>query len=350
MFANKTLIKQESNSENSVKSHPIIEASSKQFKRLQFIDLAKTLGLVCVILSHTSSGYLMDWSNLFFIPIFFVCSGYTTKNSISLKTKAKHLLIPYFSLNILLFLFCAVYYRFINWKGLLKTLYSRYCLFPYGEEPNVLFFTLENYPMWFLTAMFSAFLFYKLFEVTPKKYHIIPLILMLALSFAMQYLPILFPWSLDTAPLFAIYIWIGKQIKERRLLDNATLFLLSIVLYFIIYSVSDGINLSVRIYGSNYFLSLLGGVTGSFCILYIFKNLKMKDVSLMAKINTNSLVIFSLQIPFLIFWIRLNNHYNLDIVPLLISILQLLTAFIGGYYISILLGKLSLKFCKKNYF
>lgn len=48
-------------------------------KRLEFIDIAKGIGIILVVLSHTVRADLMYYTAAFFVPIFFFCSGYTSK-------------------------------------------------------------------------------------------------------------------------------------------------------------------------------------------------------------------------------------------------------------------------------
>lgn len=324
-------------------------SNDKLKERLCYIDFAKLFALVLVILSHSSDHTLMSWSRIFFIPIFFICSGFTSKNNLSIKGKAKSLLIPYFLLNFLLFLFVSLLNKEIEYSGLAKILYSRYCLFPLGTEENIYFFTLLNFPLWFLTALFIAYIFFKLILITPKKYKGITILGLFLSSYAMSFLPILLPWSIDTAPLFAVYMWVGNQLRKINL-SNIYLVICSIIIYVLLYKLIGEVNLSVRIYGNSYFLAFIGGILGSIGIIGLIKLVYTKPIAWIDTISKKTLVIFSLQIPFLIICQFILYKVFLEISTSILAICQTFFALSGGYLISLLLGKISLRFLHKNYF
>lgn len=47
--------------------------------RYDYIDIAKGIGIFLVVCSHSLCSDLMYFANGFFIPLFFVLSGYTSK-------------------------------------------------------------------------------------------------------------------------------------------------------------------------------------------------------------------------------------------------------------------------------
>ena len=73
-------------------------------KRYQYLDVARGFGLLLVIISHSCglSRFLINY----YIPLFFVVSGYIYKEGRSYKEniehKAKRLLIPYFGYSAVL--------------------------------------------------------------------------------------------------------------------------------------------------------------------------------------------------------------------------------------------------------
>ena len=136
-------------------------------KRYQYLDVARGFGLLLVIISHSCglSRFLINY----YIPLFFVVSGYIYKEGRSYKEniehKAKRLLIPYFGYSAVLL---AVYV--LMGRTLAETkasafgiLYSRYCLYDTTVvKDNVYLFTVANGAMWYLTAFFAASLVYHL--------------------------------------------------------------------------------------------------------------------------------------------------------------------------------------------
>ena len=132
-------------------------------QRLNYIDIAKGIGIVLVVLSHTDYSDIMHYTLAFYVPIFFFCSGYTTSIPRNIPFKEnfiKHaikLLKPYLFFTIILLLIFRQFYL----QGLVGIFYSRYCLYPFGSPEIYRFFINGNYPLWFLTCMVIAYyLFY----------------------------------------------------------------------------------------------------------------------------------------------------------------------------------------------
>ena len=50
---------------------------SNKEHRIKYVDISKGIGLILVVLSHTVSYKLMLFASGFYVPIFFVCAGYT---------------------------------------------------------------------------------------------------------------------------------------------------------------------------------------------------------------------------------------------------------------------------------
>lgn len=47
-------------------------------QRLDYVDIAKGIGIVLVVISHSACPEMMFYATYFFVPIFFFCSGYTS--------------------------------------------------------------------------------------------------------------------------------------------------------------------------------------------------------------------------------------------------------------------------------
>ena len=136
-------------------------------KRYKYLDIARGIGLLLVIISHSCglSSYLINY----YIPLFFVVSGYIYKPGRSygenIGRKAKRLLIPYFGYSAVLLAFYALMGRSMREMGesVFGVLYSRYCLYDTTTHTdNVYLFTVANGAMWYLTAFFVTSLVYHL--------------------------------------------------------------------------------------------------------------------------------------------------------------------------------------------
>ena len=186
-------------------------------KHWKYLDVARGIGLLLVIISHSCglSPYLINY----YIPLFFVVSGYLYKPGRSygenMAHKAKRLLVPYFGYSALLL----VFYRAIGrtWqetgRSALGVLYSRYCLFDTTtHQDNVFLFTVANGAMWYLTAFFVTSLVYHLVIdrcLKSRRFLIGCLVVLTVLTMLLAELPILLPWSLDLAFVGTIFMIAG---------------------------------------------------------------------------------------------------------------------------------------------
>lgn len=78
-------------------------------------------------------------------------------------------------------------------------------------------------------------------------------LIFLAFSVLMMFCPILLPWSLDSVPMFALFMILGYQFRrlESKLVYTYRIgmMLICIVIYGVLVAVNPGINLSIRSYG-----------------------------------------------------------------------------------------------------
>lgn len=266
--------------------------------RLKFIDISKGIGIVLVICSHVYYP-LMQWAFPCFIPIFFVVSGYCTTHLISIKKKFVKLMLPYLIFTIILLV---VYMDFkpVNFIG---AIYSRWCLYPIDSKPNIYFLRSGNGPLWFLTSMFLAICCYKIIQLSKYPFRIT--IIYISTTYILSNLPILLPWSADTAFLMSVFISAGSFIRDTKILDKLCfpVCVLLAIIYGVLTILCGEINLSVRAYGASLLLLLPTAILG--CVL-ILKFSSMIDKTfigmILQKIGIHSLPIFSLHIPVIGFW------------------------------------------------
>ena len=137
-------------------------------KRLDYLDVAKGIGMILVVMSHTAEKfcYHTDLVVGFFMPLFFIVSGYAYQDkgrSIgkSILHRTKQLLVPYFIYSFVLYaVWILSNINQIDAKqctiALKGIFYSRYCTLPLNAQENTLWLIINNHPMWFLTAMYIA--------------------------------------------------------------------------------------------------------------------------------------------------------------------------------------------------
>ena len=314
-----------------------------QQQRLLFIDIAKGIGIILVVCSHTQAHDLMIWSVGFFVPIFYFCSGYmTTTTSLNcpitqnMKKKARKLLIPYLFFNLLLLL----YYRRCPISGLYGIIYSRYCLFPLGSDNNYDFFLWGNYPMWFITSLLVSYLFYYILLLNKNKSLII--FIYLCLTCISSQLPILLPWSIDTAFLSSLIMYAGLYANTRNIISWGKLeILICILIYSLLFIVAGDINFSVRQYGTSFIIYYAIAILGSIVVLWSSKRIEHTLIGkLIAIFGKHSLTIFCIEILFIreasIAYCKLTNA---DEVGILGGLCGVIVALFGGTFLSVLLHK-----------
>lgn len=275
-----------------------------QIKRFDYIDIAKGMGIILVVCSHSMYSDLMYIASSCFIPLFYVTSGYVT-SKVNIKRKAKKLLIPYVFFNtVILTLMWIVGFKDITFVHLWGILYSRYALYRLDITNNLFFMNIGNSPLWFLTSMFLAFIwFYLLLQIKRKGIRLILLLTYLIITILFSYLPILLPWSLDTSFLMAIFIYSGYAIRNKEdgieLLTGKVAYRLSIF-YVVCLLINGYTNLSISNFGKSVWLTTFAGIAGSLilikCAIWLEKT-KCKNT--LVKIGKNSLIIFCIQMPLL---------------------------------------------------
>lgn len=313
--------------------------------RVQFIDVAKAIGLILVIISHSVFPQLMYPFALCFIPIFFVCSGYTQKNKISLRNKFRKLLIPYYIFNTL-FIILAVFTHTLSISNIIGVFYGTFSLYPPPMENNLLFLNIGNGPTWFLISLFVSSIWFSLLLRVTKRWLLGLIIIYIMVSYLLKYyIPILLPFQLTTSFYFAILMMSGYLLKKHNLMDNKWLIPFATVIYLLVLWINgDNINLSIARYGKSIILNFIGGLSGSYILLLISKYITKFNIhKILLKINEHGLTLFCIQMPLLLIVKKISYLlFDVDYENILIitAICQTIFTLIVGYYISMALNKL----------
>lgn len=287
-------------------------------ERLAWIDLAKFLGILFVLLAHAELNIpvIGGLAVYFYVPIFFVLSGYNYHKkeepfSSFLKRKAKRLLLPYFTYNIFLYLFFFMkdfvitnQISIMALKPFIGILYSRNSLYPLDNYGNTYFLTNLNSPTWFLTALFVSVV---LFEVGMRIVHfneekilIFSLVSAMIGIFLHYFCKILLPWSIDTAFLLEGLIAFGYWLKQKKILEEWKKYK---ILYFILTAAflvsvkwNGKINISVDEFGKTVFLGMFHAAVSSAIVMWICYLLRDHIVLGLKLIGQSSLCIMSLHL------------------------------------------------------
>lgn len=310
-------------------------------KRLEYVDIAKGIGIVLVVCSHSDALNLMWLMMGMFVPIFYFCSGYTftLKGTLreNIKKRFRKLFVPYLFFNILLF--CA--FMHFSLREVVGVFYSRYSLYPLDISPNIKFLTSGNYPMWFLTSMIVSYLFFYLI-VYYDKFRLWLIIGYLTLTVVLTKCPILLPWSLDTSFLTALFMYVGMEVRNKKLISAYWWQIgLLIIVYIGLQIFGGDINLSVRMYGTSVFFFFLLGCIGSFVVLWGAKCIEKTYLGMvLVKLGQHSLTIFCVQMIFIV-WAKDIYHYIFPQQPIgyWAGAFEIIFALVGGWLLSFMIHK-----------
>jgi peptidoglycan/LPS O-acetylase OafA/YrhL len=170
--------------------------------------------------------------------------------------------------------------------------------------------------------------------------------LYLIISYALSFLPILLPWSWDTAFLFALFLFEGFLIRKYNILEKITTnhIILLIIIYAIFRYYTWSVNLSIRYYGRSLFLLFPGASVGSVILITLAKKVEGKNIShIFSKIGRNSLSIFCIHWPFITISERLLYYINLPKDTIIYDVIHLTTILLITYPIALIIERFLIK-------
>lgn len=193
-----------------MKSKPLSPSSA----HLDWVDVAKGLGIVLVVMSHTVAGPVIALAFLFHMPLFFILSGYLYRqrpNGGFLLAKAKSLLVPYAVFLVLIFgatHMGAIVHGHLGLQAVIDAVYGGKRL----TGPLGVF--------WFVTCLFAAQVAYNTLANTCRTRTVLAwwvAAIGLGGALLVALLPQLsLPWCLDLVPVAMGFFGIGHWLKEGK--------------------------------------------------------------------------------------------------------------------------------------
>ncbi len=307
----------------------------KNNRRLDFIDLGKTIALIFILLIHNGFSELNNVV-LFAIPLFFFSSGYLfTPGKRTLKQTAiaqfKKILLPFWGLMIVyaaVELIRAPYVGYgepdiirptinaiygssalPNPNGIFDVLQS---IRTYNSDPrSIVLISPTDCHLWFLPAFFTASIIFTFIAERVRKLNIriITIIALVFLSSLESVIPELYqlPYGIGRGFMGAAFMLVGFEMRkiaifspEKRPVATALFAIgLSVAVISILMG-STGSAYIVSYYGQygilSTYLTFIGGLGGSFCVLYICKFLSgaisISEKSLSTIIGRDTMIIY----------------------------------------------------------
>lgn len=280
-------------------------------KRLGYIDIYKSIGILLMIMGHIGFGKEFDFFiHAFHMPMFFFISGflYNSKKNVGFKEyffkKFRSLIVPYISFGFIHFIVSIFMYG-LNFDYL----------------TNLLFINTDGLPiagaLWFLTALFFVDIFYFMIDKFIKKdlYKFLVIVLMFVFSLCFkQIFGIILPYALGSAMSGLLIFFIGYKLKDRIVNINFLLLLVFTILNGLLIFTNGYVNMRTETY-SNVLLFYLNSVLSSIILinysLLIDNILKSNFISkFLQSVGRNSIVYVCLnQLVILL----INKYFNYSI-------------------------------------
>lgn len=253
-------------------------------KRIDWIDVAKGIGMICVILAHVEESYVKVPLYTFHMPLFFFLSGYLFSTKSSFKefflNKCRRILIPYFVLGAILIAFdiywsCRSAIAGMPW--VLNKDYARYDI--------TSLFTQERFlTLWFIACLFwLSLLFYVLvrFIKSEKVRAIVVTVLTIAMLVYYNMGGGAWFWNIDVCFTALPFFYVGYLCRKTDFVNEKILKAKYKWIYFIGFLAADTVclllNLKVSGEGLEMFynqygfepLTYISAFTGIFAILIL---------------------------------------------------------------------------------
>ena len=309
-------------------------------KRIGYIDIARGIGILLVILGHNDFVYISKFAYQviysFHMPLFFFLSGYFIDTSISFGTftlkRFNALLKPYY------FTIFMIYFMSISFEKMgFQTALRRIAKSLYASG-----YYLDWVQLWFLPHLFAvslyAFFIYKLLTKLNNRilrWGILIGTLWIASLFLQVFYPFSFavfgktytfsglPFSLDLILLSGFFFIFGSELRQfttENTFDNVFLFLgfgVAVILLNVYFN--QRVDFNTRTYES-FFINTIQAIAGILFILALSRQIELR-VSRLASLFTYfgrmSLVLLILHLPIQDFWgqkiMGVINHQSLSI-------------------------------------
>lgn len=313
-------------------------------QRIEWIDIAKGIGILLVILGHSVKfgGILHNLIFSFHMPLFFILSGMTYKqkdNKTFICRKFKTLIIPYVVfciIGVALSMMIPLWRNGISIKTVIKDIYL--------TNPNA----ANVSSVWFLVCLFWVEIIFNLIQKINKKiqYIIIGMCLIFGFIYSnlidmMTFLPEgRLPFNIDTSLIaltfFAMGVWLKKIITDKKL------FLVSLVLFIISFALNGRVNLHGLTF-NNPLLYLLESISGTVILIFIcfMLSTKIKQKTITAPlewIGKHSLIIMGVQsIAVRMYVLIVNMINNKEYYLYGLPIVHQIGCFISVTFISVLI-------------
>ena len=242
--------------------------------RLGYIDVAKGIGILCVMLGHFGIQAIDKVVFTFHMPLFFLISGYFINDNVSIwefvKRKISRLLVPYYvtGVSICFLLILADIVRGL-WNQIPIDFWNIIIAILYGSCLDVTKQIHGIGAIWFLWALFWSTLMVRIF--CKLKWRGAIWIWVLALASYLTSLFIWLPLSIQQGGCAAIFVYFGwklKQIDLKKYIKNIWLMLFAFGVFVLQILFDIRVDMAKNTYDLGV-VSVLGAVIICFLVLCV---------------------------------------------------------------------------------
>jgi len=254
---------------------------SEKKERIGWIDVARGIGIICVVVGHTVApgGSIAYFVFTFHMPLFFFLSGYCSSFAIPFERlilrKARSLLLPYATTWLICFLYWALFYRGYTHDANSVQNILPMCIYQllYGTGEAVKQFPSiwPVGPIWFFPALFCANLFaFAINRITKGKLGMELVLIVAACAIGGMLLGqiLRMPLDIDIALVAQAFIFAGIALRNQNIF--APWILACSVFLFAVSWQHGGISLNERAY-QDLMISCSGAIAGSILVMYVAK-------------------------------------------------------------------------------
>lgn len=283
----------------------------KEKMRIKFIDIAKGIAIICIVLGHLGINEINSFVFTFHVPIFFIITGYFINDKVPIKEfiskKYKTLIIPYIITCIIIILLATI--KSIIATGLTSGittagswLYAS--LYGAGDSYTTPFYIKAIGAIWFLLASFWASIFLRFSLEFKTKKQIIIVLLLFLIGFWSRKL-FWFPLSIQAGCCATLFMYVGnifKRIENNLKNLNFNIKLLLTIIALIVW-IQFIINFKsfwfVHCDIGRGIIDIIGAICGSYIILllsFLIEKYLEKIGKILAFLGENSLYILCIHI------------------------------------------------------
>lgn len=268
----------------------------KKYKRIEYIDIAKGIGIILMVLGHSlnQDSKLRTFIYLFHMPLFFLISGYFIKkesfNNIKqfFFKRVKGLYLPFLKYSLIFVMLNNIFVNLHIYNNIGYT--KKYNIIEFIKAIiNSFLFRRVDYLLgafWFLYILFLAEMMFVLtgkviLKVIKKNQDVfigIASFIYLFIGVILSIKEVNLPERLNLifVPIFFIYLGYLYRIYEKSIKYNIKTFIACVIILFILTYKNAKVEMAANTF-SNPIIFILGALVGIYCVFYCSKLISMKN-------------------------------------------------------------------------